>query len=50
MKSGKGPCAIFAASAPRLAELEVWHEGDEIISGIIARGGSMALSLGQRSG
>ena len=40
----QGAVRYFRRERPRLAELEVWHEGDEIISGIVARGGSMALS------
>ena len=40
----QGAVRYFRRERPRLAELEVWHEGDEIVSGIVARGGSMALS------
>ncbi len=35
----RGPIRYFQRERPRLAELEVWAEGDEILSGTLARGG-----------
>jgi hypothetical protein len=35
----RGPVRYFQREHPRLAELEVWTEGDEILSGTLARGG-----------
>ena len=36
----RGPIRYFQRERPRLAELEVWTEGDEILTGTLARGGS----------
>ena len=35
----QGPIRYFQRERPRLAELEVWAEGDEILTGALARGG-----------
>ena len=35
----QGPIRYFQRERPRLAELEVWAEGDEILTGTLARGG-----------
>ena len=35
----QGPIRYFQRERPRLAELEVWTEGDEILTGTLARGG-----------
>jgi len=35
----RGSVRYFRRERPRLAELEVWTEGDEIVNGAIARGG-----------
>ena len=35
----QGPIRYFQRERPRLAELEVWTEGDEILTGALARGG-----------
>ena len=35
----QGPTRYFQRERPRLAELEVWAEGDEILTGTLARGG-----------
>ena len=32
---------------PRLAELEVWNQGDELNSGILARGGTVETNVSQ---
>ncbi|MSR83400.1 MAG: hypothetical protein EXS58_10830, partial [Candidatus Latescibacteria bacterium] len=47
----RGSTHYFRRERPRLAELEVWTEGDEILSGTLARGGVanaplQTLSLG----
>ena len=41
----QGPVRYYRRERPRLAELEVWGTGDEILHGIAARGGHMATSL-----
>ncbi len=35
----QGPIRYYRKERPRLAELEVWAEGDEILTGTLARGG-----------
>ncbi len=35
----QGPIRYFQRERPRLGELEVWAEGDEILTGTLARGG-----------
>ena len=35
----QGPIRYFQRERPRLAELEIWAEGDEILTGTLARGG-----------
>jgi hypothetical protein len=41
----RGPIRYFRRERPRLAELEVWGEGDEIMRGAITRGGSFRFFL-----
>jgi hypothetical protein len=41
----QGSIRYFRRERPRLAELEVWTEGDEILSGTLARGGSASAPL-----
>jgi hypothetical protein len=41
----RGAIRYFRRERPRLAELEVWTEGDEILSGTLARGGSASAPL-----
>jgi len=41
----RGSIRYFRRERPRLAELEVWTEGDEILSGVLARGGSASAPL-----
>ena len=37
----RGPVRYYRRERPRLAELEVWGSGDELIHGIVDRGGSV---------
>ena len=39
----RGPIRYFERERPRLAELEVWGSGDEIIQGVADRGGQIAI-------
>jgi hypothetical protein len=41
----RGPIRYFRRERPRLAELEVWGDGDEIVRGTIKRGGSFIFPL-----
>ncbi|MBI2505871.1 MAG: hypothetical protein HYW07_21870 [Candidatus Latescibacteria bacterium] len=41
----QGSIHYFRGERPRLAELEVWTEGDEILSGTLARGGTASAPL-----
>ncbi len=41
----QGSIHYFRRERPRLAELEVWTEGDEILSGTLARGGTASAPL-----
>ena len=41
----RGQIRYFRRERPRLAELEVWGEGDEIVVGTLDRGGSFKSSL-----
>ena len=40
----RGSIRYFRREHPRLAELEVWTEGDEIVVGTLGRGGSVSAS------
>ena len=46
----RGPIRFFRRERPRLAELEVWGSGDEIVEGTIARGGHISNSTTTQSG
>jgi len=41
----RGSIRFYRRERPRLAELEVWTEGDEILGGTLARGGSASAPL-----
>jgi hypothetical protein len=43
----QGSVRYFRREEPRLAELEVWNEGDELGAGILARSGSISTSAKQ---
>jgi hypothetical protein len=43
----QGNIRYFRRERPRLAELEVWAEGDELLVGTLERGGSLALPGGE---
>ncbi len=43
----QGSIRHFRRERPRLAELEVWAEGDEVLVGTFERGGNMALPGGE---
>jgi len=43
----QGTVRYFRREVPRLAELEVWSEGDELIAGIFARGGTVTTTATQ---
>jgi hypothetical protein len=43
----QGTVRYFRREVPRLAELEVWNEGDELVSGIFARGGTVTTTATQ---
>jgi len=43
----KGGVKYFRKEMPRLAELEVWNQGDELNSGILARGGTVETNVSQ---
>ncbi|MEE2659680.1 MAG: hypothetical protein VX733_14325 [Candidatus Latescibacterota bacterium] len=43
----QGEVLYFRTERPRLAELEVWTEGDELISGILARDGVISTTAQQ---
>ena len=43
----RGAIGYFRRERPRLAELEVWSQGDEIVAGILDRGGSISTSATQ---
>jgi len=43
----QGRVRYFRRERPRLAELEVWTEGDELLIGTVQRGGSAALPGGE---
>jgi len=43
----KGGIRFFRKELPRLAEIEVWNEGDELISGILSRGGTVGTNATQ---
>jgi hypothetical protein len=45
----RGAIRYHRRERPRLAELEVWTEGEEILNGCIARGGTMVLSAKEAS-
>ena len=44
----QGRVQYWRQERPRLAELEVWSQGDEIISGILRRGGTLQLSAAEQ--
>ncbi len=43
----QGTVRYFRREIPRLAELEVWNEGDELVAGIFARGGTIKTTATQ---
>ncbi len=43
----RGSIRYFRREQPRLAELEVWNEGDELIAGILSRGGVISTTATQ---
>ena len=43
----RGSIRYFRRELPRLAELEVWNEGDELTAGILARGGVISTNAKQ---
>ena len=43
----QGSIRYYRQEIPRLAELEVWNEGDELIAGILARGGAISTTSSQ---
>lgn len=43
----RGSVRYFRRELPRLAELEVWNEGDELTAGILARGGVISTNAKQ---
>jgi hypothetical protein len=42
----QGDVIHYRRERPRLAELEVWHEGDDAVLGTLARGGDVSASQG----
>ncbi|MEE2659679.1 MAG: FlgD immunoglobulin-like domain containing protein [Candidatus Latescibacterota bacterium] len=44
----RGDVRYWQRERPRLAELEVWSQGDEIISGVLHRGGTFALNAAEQ--
>jgi hypothetical protein len=42
----QGDVVFYQRERPRLAELEVWHEGDDAILATLARGGDVSASQG----
>lgn len=43
----QGRILYFRRERPRLAELEVWNEGDELVAGLLDRGGTIATTAAQ---
>ena len=43
----RGSIRYFRRERPRLAELEVWNKGDELVAGILDRGGTISTSATQ---
>ena len=43
----RGGIRYFRRERPRLAELEVWNEGDELVAGLLNRGGVIATTAAQ---
>ena len=43
----RGGIRYFRRERPRLAELEVWNEGDELVAGLLERGGVIATTAAQ---
>lgn len=43
----QGAVRYFRREVPRLAELEVWSQGDELVAGIFARGGTVTTTATQ---
>ena len=43
----RGRIRYFRRERPRLAELEVWNKGDELVAGILDRGGTISTSATQ---
>ena len=43
----RGGIRYFRRERPRLAELEVWNEGDELVAGLLDRGGVIATTAAQ---
>ena len=43
----RGRIRYFRRERPRLAELEVWNEGDELVAGLLHRGGAIATTAAQ---
>ena len=43
----RGSIRYFRRERPRLAELEVWNEGDELVAGLLDRGGVIATTAAQ---
>ena len=43
----RGRIRYFRRERPRLAELEVWNKGDELVAGILDRGGAISTSATQ---
>ncbi len=43
----RGSVRYYRRERPRLAELEVWNKGDELVSGILARGGAITTTATQ---
>ena len=43
----RGSIRYFRRERPRLAELEVWNEGDELVAGLLDRGGIIATTAAQ---
>ncbi|MDP6698637.1 MAG: hypothetical protein QGH25_03240 [Candidatus Latescibacteria bacterium] len=43
----RGSIRYFRREIPRLADIEIWNEGDELISGILSRGGVISTNAKQ---
>ena len=43
----RGAVRYFRRERPRLAEVEVWNEGDELIGGVVSRGGGISSTATQ---